>query len=112
MGVTDNYKEKADHEFQAVTCAVCHDPPRLGIRPSFVSIRHRIGREPLHAVSSRRVEPEFDASSPPPAGAVLRLRRYRPPDSRMTLRALRSHATPRTPSLCRMSHCEVHGYDS
>ena len=109
-GVTDNYQEKATPtNYQAITCAICHNP-HGSENPA--QLRYSItSPDPDQNLCMqchlRRVEPEFDASSPhAPQGAVLLgFAGYRPPGFAYdTARIYGSHATTRNPKLCAGCH--------
>lgn len=109
-GVTDDYQEKADPtNYQAVTCAVCHNPhgsenPHQ-LRFSLTST------DPAQNLCMqchlRRIEPEFTASTPhAPQGAVLLgFAGYKPPGFEYdSSRIYGSHATTRNQKLCAGCH--------
>jgi predicted CXXCH cytochrome family protein len=105
-GVTDNYQEKADPtNYQAVTCAVCHNPhgsenPHQ-LRFSLTSTDPE--ENLCMQCHLRRVEPEFTASTPhAPQGAVLLgFAGWRPPGFEYdTALIYGSHATTKNPKLC------------
>jgi predicted CXXCH cytochrome family protein len=109
-GVTDNYKEKANPtDYQAVTCAVCHNP-HGSANPA--QLRFSVtSADPEQNICMqchlRRVEPEFDAITPhAPQGAVLLgFAGYRPPGFAYdTARIYGSHATTKNPKLCAGCH--------
>ena len=109
-GVTDNYQEKADPtNYQAVTCAVCHNPhgsenPHQ-LRFSLTSTDPE--ENLCMQCHLRRVEPEFTASTPhAPQGAVLLgFAGWRPPGFEYdTALIYGSHATTKNPKLCAGCH--------
>ena len=110
FGVKSNYKEKAGAtEYQAVTCAVCHDPHGS---PNSRQLRLSISSpDPEQNLCMqchmRRNVPEVNQASPhAPQGAVLLgFAGYRPPGfSYDTARIFGSHATDKNPRLCAGCH--------
>ncbi len=109
-GVRANYIEKdVATDYQATTCAVCHDPHGS---PHTAQLRFSISSpDPEQNLCMkchmRRAEPSFSQTSPhAPQGAVLLgTAGYRPPGFVYdTARIFGSHATTQNPRLCAGCH--------
>ena len=110
FGVTNNFKEKANAtEYQALTCAVCHNPHGSGNSAQLrFSISSPDPQENLcMQCHMRRVEASASGSGPhAPQGAVLLgFAGWRPPEFAYdSARIFGSHATDKNPRLCAGCH--------
>lgn len=109
-GVRANYAERdIATEYQATTCAVCHDPHGS---PNTAQLRFSIStQDPTQNLCIkchlRTAEPTFTSSSPhaPQGALLLGTAGYRPPGFAYdTARIFGSHATAANPKLCAGCH--------
>jgi predicted CXXCH cytochrome family protein len=110
FGSQANYREKAGAtEYQAVTCAVCHDPHGSGnpAQLRFPVTSADPDQNLCMQCHMRTTQPSGSSTSPhAPQGAVLLgFAGYRPPGFVYdTARIFSSHATDRNPKLCAGCH--------